>query len=47
MDMYWIVSVVVLLVMVVLLVYCEVLKNELICLGFEWGGVFYIEEFEL
>ncbi|CAB3751019.1 MULTISPECIES: hypothetical protein [Burkholderia] len=46
MDMHWIASAAVLLVMVVLSAYREALKNEPIRPGFERGGVPYIEEFE-
>ncbi|MEF9501615.1 hypothetical protein OWS73_07210 [Burkholderia sp. 1B3(2022)] len=46
MDMHWIASAAVLLVMAVLSAYREALKNEPIRPGLERGGVPYIEEFE-
>jgi len=46
MDMHWIASAGVLLVMAVLSAYREALKNEPIRPGLERGGVPYIEEFE-
>ncbi|MGS0891613.1 hypothetical protein ACVBGC_03490 [Burkholderia stagnalis] len=46
MDMHWIASAAVLLVMAVLSAYHEALKNEPIRPGLERGGVPYIEEFE-
>ncbi|AOI62677.1 hypothetical protein WS51_03300 [Burkholderia territorii] len=46
MDMHWIASAAVLLVMAVLSAYREALKNEPIRPGLERGGVPYIEEFD-
>lgn len=46
MDMHWIASAAVLLIMAVLSAYRDALKNEPIRTGFERGGVPYIEEFE-
>lgn len=46
MDMHWIASAAVLLVMAVLSAYREALKNEPIRPGLDRGGVPYIEEFE-
>ena len=46
MDMHWIASAAVLLVMAVLSAYREALKNEPIRPGLERGGVPYIKEFE-
>ncbi|WP_181145950.1 hypothetical protein [Burkholderia multivorans] len=46
MDMHWIASAGVLLVMAVLSAYLEALKNEPIRPGLERGGVPLIEEFE-
>ncbi|BAX62288.1 hypothetical protein [Burkholderia stabilis] len=46
MDMHWIASAGVLLVMAVLSAYREALKNEPIRPGLERGGVPYIEEFD-
>ncbi|WP_179400802.1 hypothetical protein [Burkholderia guangdongensis] len=46
MDMHWIASAAVLLIMAVLSAYRDALKNEPIRRGFERGRVPYIEEFE-
>ncbi|MDY7801792.1 hypothetical protein [Burkholderia stagnalis] len=46
MDMHWIASAAVLVIMAVLSAYREALKNEPIRPAFEWGGAPYAEEFE-
>ncbi|WP_143286471.1 hypothetical protein [Burkholderia ubonensis] len=46
MDMHWIASAAVLVVMAVVSAYREALKNEPIRPRFEWGGAPYVEEFD-
>ncbi|WP_198382066.1 hypothetical protein [Burkholderia ubonensis] len=46
MDMHWIASAAVLVVMAVVSAYREALKDEPIRPRFEWGGAPYVEEFE-